>query len=89
MFTVDRSLLRSSTIRRDYKFSQDHQKSFLTLGPTTNADTSPNSSLNAAVDPAFNNDGDVDAYSQLDIEDLDDDIYSASDIDSNNLTLQS
>src|ERR1035438_10475351 len=51
MFTVNRSSLRDSSIRRDYQFSQHHIKSYLT--PTTsfsnNSSADPDPTLNANI----------------------------------------
>jgi hypothetical protein len=51
MFTANRSLLRNSSIRRNYQFSQHYIKSYLT--PTTsssdNSSADPNPTLNANI----------------------------------------
>jgi hypothetical protein len=92
MFTVNRSSLRDSSIRRDYQFSQHYIKSYLTpttsssdnssadLNPTLNA----NISIDAATSPRPNS---VDANKFLD--NLNPNLYGISDIDSPNLTTQS
>lgn len=82
MFTVNRSSLRTSTIRRDYQFSTDHQKSYLTPDSEGNPDGNPNaySNSDAAIDAA------IDAASQADesVNDQDSDVFGTSDIDSPN-----
>ena len=92
MFTVNRSSLRDSSIRRDYQFSQHHIKSYLT--PTTsssdNSSADPNPTLNAniSIDAATSprpNSIDANEFPN----NLNPNLYSTSDIDSPNPTTQS
>jgi len=92
MFTVNRSSLRNSSVRRDYQFSTNHIKSYLT--PTTssgndssaNPDDNPDPDLdaNVSVDAADDTPDGVDANEFFD--NLDPSLYSTSDIDSPNPT---
>ena len=86
MFTVDRSSLRNSTKRRDYVFSTDHQKSYLT--PSSNSN--PGAAA-TTIDADANPDANPDANTLVDNLnfDIDDDLCDTSDIDSNNPTTQS
>jgi len=56
MFTVNRSSLCDTTIRRDYQFTNNHQKSYLTLISDSNPNASSNSNANAdaTIDAAVN-----------------------------------
>jgi hypothetical protein len=86
MFTVDRSSLRNSTKRRDYVFSTDHQKSYLTPSSNSNPSASSDSNANAAttVDADANPDANI-PVDNLNF-DIDNDLCDTSDIDSNNPT---
>jgi hypothetical protein len=82
MFTVDRSSLRNSTKRRDYVFSTDHQKSYLT--PSSNGNPSASSDSNADAATTVDADANPDANMLVDNLnfDIDDDLCDTSDIDS-------
>jgi hypothetical protein len=89
MFTVDRSSLCNSTKCRDYVFSTDHQKSYLT--PSSNCNPSASSDSNADAATIVDADANPDANMLVDNLnfDIDDDLCDTSDIDSNNPTTQS
>ena len=93
MFTVNRSSLRDTTIRRDYQFTTDHKKSYLTPLSDRDPDASSNSNTNtnATVDAAIDAAQTSEVYEPVDNLDFDieDDLYSTSDIDSPSLTTQS
>jgi hypothetical protein len=82
MFTVNRTSLRNSSIRRDYQFTPDHQKSYLT--PNSDANSNANSNADAAVDTT----GTSEAYELFETRDVntDSDLCNTSDIDSSILT---
>src|ERR1700722_16927002 len=93
MFTVNCSSLRDTTIRRDYQLTNDHQKSYLMpisdINP--NASSNSNANANATIDAAVDATQISKAYKPVDNLDfdLDDDLYSTSNINSPNPTTQS
>jgi hypothetical protein len=82
MFTVNRTSLHNSSIRRDYQFTTDHQKSYLT--PNSGANSNADTNADATVDTT----GTSKAYGPFETRDAntDSDLYSASGIDSSTLT---
>ena len=86
MFTVNRTSLRNSSIRRDYQFTTDHQKPYLT--PNSDANSNTNSNADANADAAVDTTGTSKAYELFETRDVntDGDLYSTSDIDSSILT---
>jgi hypothetical protein len=84
MFTVNRLSLRNSTKRRDYVFSTDHQKSYLTPSSNLGASSDSNADTAATVDADANPDANM-LVDNLNF-DIDDDLCDTSDIDSNNPT---
>ena len=91
VFTVNRSFLRDNLVCRDYQFSQNHNKSYLT--PTASSGDNPAYAHALAPTPDLDTNIDVNADADIDangfFDSLELDLYNANDIDSSHLTSQS
>jgi hypothetical protein len=101
MFTIDRSSLRNTTIRRDYQFSNYlHAKQPTNpLNADVNANPNATSNTNPDLDPSVDLDSDAIGDPGVNVNaselantadfDFDDELYSMGSPDNNNATPQS